>query len=135
MFSHQLAMATDLSASLCGLHGLTHLDLSGNGMNDAVLSRIASGLNSQRALRHLDLSHNELRLCGVDADLAPLTAIEALILSDNVIEDSGLIDLSRYLSRFSGSLSVISLAGNRCGGGWRGVYPAMTNVLLRVCSR
>ena len=121
LFCNQWAAASDLSASLCQMPGLTHLDLRRNGIDDAVLDLIAPGLGHLVELKHLDLSGNTLRAFSLGGSakgsvpwgLAPLAAVEVLHLSENAIEDCGIMVLSRYLSGFS-NLRAISLAENRC---------------------
>ena len=69
--------------------GLTHLQLTRNGITATTLRELVPVLNASRGLRHLDLSHNDLRNSGL-AVLGPLLpafhALARLDLTRNGLE-------------------------------------------------
>ena len=93
--------AAALAAGLPALTQLHSLDISSCNLSAAQFRALAPGLHALPALEHLDLRRNHIHIPGDLEhweDVAQLTTLSALLLSDNTI---GALALGRHLARLT----------------------------------
>jgi len=117
LFGMKLTDCRALAKALEKTETLTHLDLSGNMLDDDKVRMVASGMVDNLSVTHLNLSHNKIADRGVRA-LAKLMDQRSIIahmdLRDNQIHTEGGRAIARAL-RTNTSLLELNLRLNRLG--------------------
>ncbi|GFR45309.1 hypothetical protein Agub_g6669 [Astrephomene gubernaculifera] len=97
---------------------LTVLRLQYNFLNNMAVQAIARLIQSNRSLRMLDLTGNQVTEEGAHALVGVLSApdcgLQALVLRNNPLGDSGALELADML-RVNTSLTLLDMADTHCG--------------------